>query len=83
MPIFLGVHKFPAGETADKTTDDGWNKYKQTATSMGLKPLKVLISLEHGVAYCQTEADSADKVKEAHNKAEIPFEEIVEVKSLD
>lgn len=79
MPLFLGKHKFPA----DADIEAGWAKYKQSATEMGLKPLKALISKEAGQAYCQTEADTKEQVEEAHNKAEVPFEEIIEVESLD
>jgi hypothetical protein len=81
MPIFLGVHKFPAG--VDNAIDQNWEKYKESANELGINPIGALVSIEKGFAYCQTEADSIDQVKEAHDKVEIPFEEIIEVKNLD
>jgi hypothetical protein len=82
MPIFMGVHKFP-GETEEATIKENWEKYKKSATDMGLKPLKVLVGLKAGVGYCQTEADSAEQVKEAHEKAEVPVDEVLEVASYN
>jgi hypothetical protein len=82
MPLFLGVHKLPSGENVEEMTHGSWEKYKEAASGMGLKPLKALVSFEKGVAYCQTEADSGDQVKEAHDKAEVPLEDVYEVQTL-
>ncbi|MBI2594329.1 hypothetical protein HYW39_01385 [Candidatus Curtissbacteria bacterium] len=38
--------------------------------------------MEKGFAYCQTEAQSADQVHQAHSNASIPLEDVVEVKTL-
>lgn len=80
LALFLGVHKFEnLGETE---VQEGWEKYKQSATATGLRTLGAVVSLEKGFAYCQTEAESADQVRAAHQSAEIPLEDVVEVKAL-
>lgn len=82
MPVFLGVHKIPEGMSQDQVKD-GWGKYKQSATEKGLKTLGAVVSIEKGFAYCQTEAESADQVKDAHQVVEIPLDDVVEVQRLD
>jgi hypothetical protein len=81
MAIFLGVHKLDKWD--ETQISEGWNKYKESASSKGLKVLGAVFSLEKGFAYCQTEADSADQVREAHSAVEIPLEDVIEVKVLN
>lgn len=81
MAIFLGVHKIPAG-AEDKTTVESYEKYKESATSKGLHPISAVYNIEKGFAYCQTEAETADQVREAHEAVAIPLEDVIEVKSL-
>ncbi|MBI2040088.1 DUF4242 domain-containing protein [Candidatus Microgenomates bacterium] len=81
MALFLGVHKLGEG-MSEEDVANGWNTYKQSATSKGLKPLGAVVSMEKGFAYCQTEAQSADQVREAHQAVEIPLEDVIEVKPL-
>ena len=81
MAIFLGVHKIPAGMGEAEVTN-GWNTYKQSATVKGLRPLGAVVSMENSFAYCQTEAESADQVREAHSAVAIPLEDVIEVKPL-
>lgn len=61
---------------------EGYNKYRESAKAKGLNPLSAVYSLGKGFAYCQTEAQSADQVREAHTAVEIPLEDVVEVKPL-
>lgn len=81
MAVFLGVHKLPAGMD-EAQVSDGWNTYKQSASSKGLHPLSALVSLEKGFAYCQTEAENAQAVWDAHKDVQIPLEDVIEVKVL-
>lgn len=81
MAQFLGVHKMPAGATDQQSTDN-FNKYKEAADKMGLDAKQAYYSLEKGFAYCITEAESADKVKEAHASVDIPLEDVIEVKTV-
>lgn len=81
MPVFLGIHKLPE-EMTEEQVREGWYKYKQSAVSKGLKPISAVVSLEKVFAYCQTEADSADQVREAHARVEIPLEDVIEVTPL-
>lgn len=81
MALFLGVHKLTAEMTDDQVAE-GFEKYKESARAKGLTPLSAVYSLEKGFAYCQTEAQSADQVREAHADMAIPLEDVVEVKSL-
>ncbi len=82
MAIFLGVHKLPAEMTEDQVAN-GWKSYKKSATEKGLKPLGAVVSIEKKFAYCQTEAESADQVRDAHEAMEIPLEDVVEVRALN
>ena len=81
MPVFLGVHKLPSDMT-DSQASEGFAKYKESAKAKGLIPLSAVYSLEKGFAYCQTEAENADLVREAHQDATIPLEDVIEVKPL-
>ena len=82
MSVFLGVHKLPEGmQEADMVK--GWESYKTNAQAAGLKPISAVVSIEKGFAYCQTEAESAEQVRQAHSGASIPLEDVVEVKRLD
>ena len=82
MPVFLGVHKLPEGmQEADVVK--GWGDYKANAQAAGLKPISAVVSTEKGFAYCQTEAEAAEQVRQAHEGASVPLEDVVEVKRLD
>ena len=81
MALFLGVHKLPP-EMTDAQATEGFEKYKESAKAKGLTPLSAVYSLKNGFAYCQTEAGSADEVRQAHQGAEIPLEDVIEVKTL-
>lgn len=81
MAVFLGVHKLPAG-MSEEDVKEGYEKYKTSAVEAGLKPLGAVVSLEKGFAYCQTEADSQDQVRQAHTKVEIPLEDVIMVTTL-
>ena len=81
MGIFLGVHKIPSDMT-DVDVAEGFAKYKESAKAKGLQPLSAVYSLEKGFAYCQTEAQNADQVREAHQDVAIPLEDVIEVKPL-
>ena len=83
MAQFLGVHKTAAlGTATDQTAIDGFHKYKDEASKMGLNATHAHYSLEKGFAYCITEADSADKVREAHANIDMPLEDVIEVKTI-
>lgn len=81
MALFLGIHKISEG-SPEQEIEDGYNKYKQAAQGMGLKPLGAVYSMAKGFAYCQTEAETEQQVKEAHEAVAVPPEDVVEVKQL-
>lgn len=81
MSVFLGVHKLMPGMSLDDAKN-GYESYKKNATESGLKPLGAVVSMEKGFAYCQTEAESEDQVRQAHAKAEIPLEDVIMVTPL-
>ena len=81
MAVFLGVHKLEPGMSEDDVRN-GYETYKKSAIESGLKPLGAVVSLEKGFAYCQTEADSANQVREAHTKVEVPLEDVIIVTPL-
>ncbi|OGD90950.1 hypothetical protein A3D07_02130 [Candidatus Curtissbacteria bacterium RIFCSPHIGHO2_02_FULL_42_15] len=83
MAQFLGVHKTAdIGAMTDQAAADGFHKYKDAASKMGLNATHAYYSLEKGFAYCITEAESADKVREAHASVDIPLEDVIEVKTV-
>lgn len=81
MAVFLGIHKLMPGMT-NTQVEEGYAKYKQSAQARGLHPLGAVYSMEKGFAYCQTEAQSADQVRDAHQNVAIPLEDVVEVTPL-
>lgn len=82
MAIFVGVHRLGAATEEEKLANS-WNSYKEEARKMGLKPLRVNFSAEKGVAFCETEANSLEEVRLAHEKVGMVPEEIVEVKTAN
>ncbi|MBI2599904.1 DUF4242 domain-containing protein [Candidatus Daviesbacteria bacterium] len=82
MALFLGVHKL-SQEMSAEDVEAGFEKYKQSAREAGLTPISAVYSMEKEFAYCQTIANSAQQVREAHEKVEIPLEDVVEVQKLD
>lgn len=81
MALFLGVHKLPS-EMKEEELVESFDKYKETAKAKGITALSAVYSMEKGFAYCQTEADSAEQVKEAHADAEVPIDDVIEIKPM-
>lgn len=81
MSVFLGVHRLIPG-MSENDVREGYEKYKQEAMAKGLKPLGTVVSMEKGFAYCSTEAQSAQEVRETHEGTGIPLEDVVEVIAL-
>lgn len=81
MSVFLGVHKLQPGMSADDAKI-GYESYKNAAAASGLKPLGAVVSMEKGFAYCQTEAESEEQVRQAHAKAQVPLEDVIMVTPL-
>ena len=79
MALFLGVHTLPL----PKGVTGSWESYKEACVSLGIKALHAYSSADKGVAYCITEAPSADTVREAHKKADVPVNEVFEVVRAD
>ena len=82
MAQFLGVHKMADIGATDQSAVDGFRKYKEAASKMGLNATHAHYSLAKGFAYCITEAESADKVREAHGSIDMPLEDVIEVKTV-
>lgn len=79
MPQFLGIHDLGA-PTDNATVEDGWSKYKKACSNHECRPLHVHYNVDAGRAFCVTEAESADQVQAAHDEAEVPLKEVLEVK---
>jgi hypothetical protein len=85
MPVFLGVHQAPAGADpagADAAIRGSWEAYCKAAVDMGIKPLGAVASKEKGLGFCQTEASSIDEVRQAHDAAKVPLQDVYEVVAL-
>ncbi len=81
MSVFLGVHKLLPGMSIDEISNS-YNSYKKAAAESGVKPLGAVVSMEKGFAYCQTEAESEEQVRQAHAKANVPLEDVIMVTPL-
>jgi len=81
MPMFLGVHDM-GGSVEDEAVRASWEAYKTACQAAGCKPTHAHYNAQNGKAYCLTEADSADQVQKAHNDAQVPVNEVFEVKDL-
>ena len=84
MAQFLGVHKTgDIGAMTDQEAIDGFHKYKEAASKMGINATHAHYNLEKGFAYCITEAQSADQVRQAHANAQMPLEDVIEIKTVE
>jgi uncharacterized protein DUF4242 len=81
MPVFLGIHEMGRSGT-DEEVAKAWEAYKVACEKAGCKPWKAYYNAEQGRAWCVTEAASADEVQKAHDDAQVPIKEILEVKKL-
>jgi len=81
MSVFLGIHKLKEGMSEDDVRN-GYETYKKSALEAGLKPLGAVVSVEKGFAYCQTEAETLEQVRDAHANVAAPLEEVVMVTPL-
>lgn len=85
MAVFLGTHHMPDGmpiEDAESGSKEMWQSYCKAAKEQGLTPIGAVVSIEKKVGYCQTEAGSIDEVKKAHETANIPLDDLYEVKAF-
>lgn len=73
MALFLGVH------TLQKDMGGRWTAYKRACEEFGCRAITSYSSSKKGVAYCVTEAPSAEKVFEAHRNANVPVDDVFEV----
>lgn len=78
MAIFIGIHK--TGPVDEEIFANGWEKYKEASSKMGMKAVKVMYNAAQGVGVCETEAQSAEQVKAAHEEVGMVPQEIIEVK---
>lgn len=73
MALFIGVH------TVQDDMGGGWEGYKAAASARGIKALRSYMGKEKKMAYCVTEADSADQIHQAHADAKVPIDDVFEV----
>ena len=82
MALFLGVHEM--GEaTTDDAVQSSWSSYKTACGNHNCQPLRAHYNAQQGRAFCVTEAPSTDKVRAAHEEANVPLKEVIEVKVLE
>ncbi len=82
MATFVGIHDM-GGSMTDDQAQATWEKYKAACDKLGYSGLHVHYSGEKGRSFCLTEAPTADEVQKAHDEAQIPVNEILEVKTFD
>jgi hypothetical protein len=81
MALFMGIHDM-GGTVAVDAVVQNWDKYKEACVEMGCTPQHAHYNAGQGKAFCITEADSADTVQKAHDNANVPVNEILEIKDL-
>ncbi len=81
MALFIGLHNMGDGVT-EEMVEQSWEAYKAACAELGCSAQQVHASAEQGRAFCITEAASADLVKQAHDQANVPVNEVLEVKEL-
>lgn len=81
MALFIGIHNM-GGPVSDEAVANNWESYKAACTSLGCSPKHAHSNAGQGKAFCLTEADTADLVQKAHDNANVPVNEIIEVKEL-
>lgn len=82
MSLFLGIHEMGSATTDDEV-QNSWSSYKAACGKHGCKPLRAHYNAQQGRAFCVTDAPSADEVKAAHEEAQVPLKEVVEVKVME
>jgi hypothetical protein len=73
MPLFIGLH------TLRQDMGDGWHGYKEACRGLGIRAVCSYGSADKGVAWCVTEAPSAETVRQAHARSHVPVDEVFEV----
>lgn len=68
---------------SEDEVEEKYDTYKDSAREAGLNPVRAIYNSEKGFAYCETEADSAEQVRAAHEKVNIPLEDVMEIIKLD
>jgi hypothetical protein len=82
MAIFIGIHRIGHPVEEDQMLKS-WETYKEAAIKRGLKPMHANYNAEKGVAMCETDANSADEVRLAHEDIKLVPQEIIEVKTAE
>ncbi len=81
MALFMGLHNM-GGSITDEKMKQNWEAYKEACASLGCSAKHAHANTQQGKAFCITEADSADLVQKAHDDAQVPVNEILEVQDL-
>ncbi len=81
MARFLGIHKLTSDITDSKVAE-AFEGYKQAAQDEGITAISAMYSLDKGFAYCQTEAENAEQVRKAHEKAQGALDDVIEIKTI-
>jgi len=82
MKTFLGVHNAKEAGLSHDQIANSFKSYKEAASKSGITAQHAYYSEEKGFAYCITEANSEEEVRKAHQEANIPLEDVVEVEIL-
>jgi len=81
MALFIGIHDMGSPMT-DQVAQESWAAYKAACQKAGGNPRHTHYNAQQGRAFCLTEAQSADVVQKAHDEANVPLKEVIEVKEL-
>lgn len=85
MKFFIDTHDasqdtFPAGLTPEQF-EGFFAQYEKACAAEGVVILRVHVGYDDGRAFCFTMAPNADAVRRAHERVELPFGTISEVKT--
>ncbi len=77
----MGIHTLP--DTPEDKALEGWAGYKVKCDASGIHATHGYYNMDKKIAYCFTEAGSAEEVWKAHEGMAVPVTDVFEVKRLD
>lgn len=87
MKYFIDTHdrtkdSFPIEEITEQQFSDMFAKFDAAALEEKVVAHVSHVNVKDGKAYCFTQADDAEAVRRAHEKVGLPFDSIIDVKTV-
>ena len=87
MPYFIDTHdvakgSFPEGKVTPEEFIEIFDGFDEAAETEGVTTLRVHVNVAEGKAFCFTRGADAGAIRRAHEKIDLPFDSITEVKTV-